>query len=206
MNLSVSAYLDRVRRDQGLLTIDEVIGLSERANVIYDPYSTLISARAVIGHGNIFFPGVYLFCTEGGALEVGDANLFHANTLFEASAGAIRVGSRNQFGEGGFTAKANRAGASIEIGDEGRYLNGAAVFGETVLGSGSQLLGAITVDSCRLEPGGSFREPDPDRRAGLLKGAGVARNITVPAGQVIVGAGTFSASDLQPQSNFHPKV
>ncbi|ESW88188.1 AraC family transcriptional regulator [Mesorhizobium sp. LSJC269B00] len=204
--MSVSAYLDRVRREQGLFTIEEVVGLSERGNVIYDPYSTLISAGAVIGRGNVFFPGVYLFCTDGGALEIGDANIFHANTLFEASAGAIRVGSRNQFGEGGFTAKANRPGASIVIGDQGRYLNGAAVFGETVLGSGSQLLGAITVDSCRLEPGGSFRESDPDRRAGLLKGAGAARGFTVPAGHVIVGAGAFSASDLQLQSNFHPKV
>jgi hypothetical protein len=204
--MNVSAYLDRMRRDQGLLTVDEVVSLSERRNVIYDPYSTLISARAMIGHGNIFFPGVYLLCTEAAALEVGDANIFHANTLFEAATGVIRVGSLNQFGEGGFTAKANRPGALIEIGNEGRYLNGAAVFGETVLGSGSQLLGAITVDSCRLEPGGSFRESDPDRRAGVLKGAGTARGITVPAGQVIVSAGTFSESDLQPQSNFHPKA
>ncbi|MBR0836817.1 hypothetical protein JQ612_26800 [Bradyrhizobium manausense] len=204
--MSVSAYIDEVRRQKGLLTPAELIDLSGRGNLFYDPYSVLISARAVIGRDNVFFPGVYLFCTDGGALEVQNGNTFHANTLIEASNGRIRIGSHNQFGEGGFTAKANRPGASISIGDEGRYLNGASVFGETDLGSGSQLLGQITVDTCTLSAGGSFREADPDRRAGLLKGTGVARNLTVPVGQVAVGAGSFSASDLQPQSNFHPKA
>lgn len=203
--MSLSDHLDQVRREQGLLSIDDVIGLSRRGNIIYDPCSVLISSHAVIGHGNTFFPGVYLFCAGSGVLEIGNDNTFHTNALVEASVGNIRIGSHNQFGEGGFTAKANRPGASIEIGDGGRYLNGAAVFGTATLGSGSQILGAITADGCRLEAGGSFREPDPDRRAGLLKGAGVARDITVPAGHVIVGAGTFSASDLQLQSNFHPK-
>jgi hypothetical protein len=189
-----------------VLTLAELIDLSTRGNVLYDPHSVLISARAVIGRDNVFFPGVYLFCTEGGTLEVGNGNTFHANTLIEATHGAIRIGSRNQFGEGGFTAKANRQAAAISIGDEGRYLNGAGVFGETTLGSGSQLLGLITVDNCTLAAGGSFRERDLDRRAGLLKGAGGARNLTVPIGHVGVGAGSFSAADLQPQSNFHAKV
>jgi len=206
VNVSVSEYLDEVRRQKELLTIGQLIDLSKRGNIFYDPHSVLISARAVIGRDNIFFPGVYLFCSEGGTLEVGDGNTFHANTLIEATHGAIRIGSRNQFGEGGFTAKANRHAASTAIGDEGRYLNGAAVFGETTLGSGSQLLGQITVDSCILAAGGSFREPDPDRRAGLLKGTGVAQNLTVPIGHVAVGAGSFSAADLQLQSNFHPKI
>jgi len=204
--VSVSTYLDDVRRQKGLLTLPELIDLAQQGNIFYDPHSVLISARAVIGRDNVFFPGVYLFCTEGGALEIGNGNTFHANSMIEATHGGITIGNGNQFGEGGFTAKANRKGASISIGDEGRYLNGASVFGETSLGSGSQLLGQITVDSCTLAAGGGFREPDPDRRAGLLKGAGVARKLTVPVGQVIVGAGSFAASDLQPQSNFHPKA
>lgn len=148
--MSVSAYLDEVRRQKGLLTVAELIDLSRRGNLFYDPYSVLISTRAVIDRDNVFFPGVYLFCTDGGALEIQKGNTFHANTLIEASNGCVRIGSHNQFGEGGFTAKANRQGASISIGDEGRYLNGAAVFGETNLGSGSQLLGPITVDNCTL--------------------------------------------------------
>jgi hypothetical protein len=204
--VSISSYLDDVRRQKGLLTLAEMIKLSERGNLFYDLYSILISERAVIGRENTFYPGVYLFCSDAGALEVGDGNVFHSNSLIEATHGSILIGNRNQFGEGGFTAKANRPGASIKIGDEGRYLNGASVFGETHLGSGSQLLGQITADNCKLTSGGNFREPDPDRRAGLLKGAGVARNLTVPVGQVVVGAGTFSASDMQPQSNFHPKT
>ncbi len=199
------SQLDDLRRAQNLLTIAEVVGLIDAGNRIYDPYSVLISAKARIGRDNTIYPCVYLLCAEDGELSIGDGNTFHTNTLLEAVIGTVTVGSLNQFGEGGFTAKANRAGASIRIGDRGRYQNGAAVFGETYLGSGSQLLGAITVDSCTLEAGDSFTDPDPDLRAGLLKGTGVARNITVPRGQVILGAGTFLAEKIQPQTDFHPK-
>lgn len=204
--MSVHAYLDEVRRLKGLLTLAELIDLSQRGNVVFDPYSVLISARAVIGRDNTFYPGAYLLCSGAGRLEIGDGNIFHSNTLIEATHGNIKIGNRNQFGEGGFTAKANRAGASITIGDSGRYLNGTAVYGETDLESGSQLLGQISADTCKLSAGGSYLEPDPDRRAGLLKGSGVARNLTVPIGHVVVGAGGFSASDLQLQSSFHPKT
>ena len=201
--MSLDGYLDRVRREKGLLSIGEVAAISQSGNVIYDPWSVLISTRAIIGRGNTFFPGVYIFCIGAGTVEIGNDNCFHSNTLIEASTGAVRIGARNQFGEGGFTARANRRGASISIGDDGRYMNGAAVFGDTVLGSGSQLLGSITVDSCKLEAGGSYRERDPNRRAGLLKGTGVARNITVPIGQVIVGSGLFLAGDAQRQADLH---
>jgi hypothetical protein len=200
-----STQLDDLRRSQNLLTIDEVIRLIDGGNRIYDPFSVLISARARLGSGNTLFPCVFLLCEEAGELSIGDGNIFHANTLVEASLGSIAIGSGNQFGEGGFTAKANRPGARIQIGDKGRYQNGASIYGETELGSGSQLLGAITVESCRLEAGDCFRDPDPDLRAGLLKGSGVARNITVPRGKVIVGAGGFSAEKMLPQSDFHPK-
>jgi hypothetical protein len=199
------SQLDDLRRAQNLLTIEDVIGLIDAGNRIYDPYSVLISAKVRLGVGNTIFPCVYLLCLDAGELTVGAGNVFHTNTLLEAAQGVIAVGSGNQFGEGGFTARANRPGAHIRIGDHGRYQNGAAVFGQSELGSGSQLLGAITMDSCRLEAGDNFRDPDPDRRAGLLKGSGMARKLTVPRGQVIVGAGTFEAENMQPQSDFHPK-
>ena len=96
--------------------------------------------------------------------------------------------------------------STIRIGSHGRYLNNPALFGRCVLGDGSQILGNITVDSCTLADGGSFREDDPDLRAGLLKGSGVARNLTVARGMVIAGNGTFSADDLLPQRHFHPKA
>ncbi|MCY1707769.1 AraC family transcriptional regulator [Pannonibacter sp. SL95] len=159
----------------------------------------------MIGTGNIIFPCVSLFCGDQGELSIGDNNTFFSNSLIEAVSGPIVIGSINQFGEGGFSAKTNRPGASIVVGDNGRYLNGAAVFGETILGTGSQILGAITVDSCHLEAGQSYKDADPDLRAGLLKGSGVARDLTVAAGQVILGNGSFSLNDIKPQAFFHPK-
>ena len=118
---------------------------------------------------------------------------------------AIQIGSGNQFGEGGFTAKANRPGAFIGIANDGRYIGGASVFGSTHLGDGCQLIGAISADSCRLEGGGSWRHGDADMRGALLKGFGPARNLSLKRGQVIDGKGTFSVDEIKPQSFFHPK-
>lgn len=205
MSMTFPAFIDKLRHSRGLMTIGQIEELVDQGNVIFDPFSVLIAATVKIGTGNIFYPCVSLLCSEPGTLSIGDGNFFHSNSLIEALSGPITVGSANQFGEGGFTAKTNRPGATVVIGDHGRYLNGAAVFGATNLGTGSQILGAITVDGCVLERGGSHQESDPDRRAGLLKGAGVARNLTVPMGSVIVGQGIFSVEDLKPQSFFHPK-
>ncbi len=203
--MQIADYMDNLRREKGLLTIAEVVALSQRGNVIFDPYSALISRLARIGKDNVFYPGVSLFCSEAGSLVLGDCNILHASTLIEASLGGVSIGAGNQFGEGGFTLRANRPGAIVTIGDEGRYMNGASVFGETFLGSGSQILGAIAVDNCRLEGGGSYRSLDPDARAGLLKGFGAARGLVVPQGHVIVGAGIFLASAQEPQSVYHPR-
>lgn len=204
--MTFPSFVDDIRRSRGLMTIADIQELVERGNVIYDPFSVLIAAKAKIGTRNVIFPCVSLFIDGQGELVIGDNNTFFSNSLIEAVSGPIVVGSFNQFGEGGFTAKTNRPNARIVIGDSGRYLNGAAVFGEATLGSGSQILGAITVDSCHLEAGQSYKDADPDLRAGLLKGAGAARNLTVPTGQVILGNGSFSLHDIKPQSYFHPKV
>ncbi len=204
--MSVTAYMNDCRRRQGLLTLDEILALAERGNVIYDPHSLLVSRRAIIGRHNVFFPNVTLFCGETQNLSIGDRNIFHAMTLMDAADGPIAVGSDNQFGEGGLTVRCNRPGAAVEIGDGGRYMGGASVFGRTALGSGSQLLGQIAVDSCRLEAGDSFRSPDPDARAGLLKGWGSARGLSVPRGSVIAGNGRFDAAGLERQSAYHPKA
>ncbi len=193
-----------VRRSLGFLSIEEVMGLI--GNMIFDPFSVLISKGVAIGIGNMIYPCVTLQAFDDCRIEVGDNNVFHSNCFFQALSGSIRIGSGNQFGEGGFSAKANRPGANIEIGDEGRFLNGVSVLGTTCLGSGSQLLGQITVDSCTLEEGGSFRESDPNLRAGLLSGSGIARNITVPRGHVIVGSGTFNEANCEKQSIYHPRA
>lgn len=63
----------------------------------------------------------------------------------------------------------------------------------------------MIVESCTLGAGGSHAEPDPDRRAGVLKGAGPARHLTVPQGQVIAAWGPFQQEAMLKQSFFHPK-
>lgn len=202
---SFPSFINNVRRQHDLMTIEEIEMLVEKGNIIYDPLSVLISTNTKIGTGNIIFPCTSIFCSNKSELSIGNKNIFHSNSFFDAVFGPITIGSNNQFGEGGFTAKTNRAGAKIIIGDNGRYLGGASIFGETILGTGSQILGAINVDSCHLEAGQSYMDADLDRRAGLLKGFGVVRDIIVPAGQVIHGNGSFSLKDIKPQSFFHPK-
>lgn len=201
------AKINETRRALGLLEIEAVLALSERGNIVLDPFSTLISRDAQIGSGNVFYPCVSILCSTSGQLVIGDGNTFHTGTWIAAETGPIRTGSRNEFGEGGgFTAKANRTGARIIIGNEGRYQGGASVYGETDLGSGSQLLGRIAVDSCILAAGGSFRDPDPDKRGALMKGQGAARDLRLGMGQVISASGTFRIEDAKPQSFFHPKA
>ncbi|MCO7263680.1 hypothetical protein [Dickeya zeae] len=195
---------DKARIQNGFLTIGEIVELCEKGNLIYDPFSVLISENIEIGTGNIFYSNIIVSVSNGHTVKIGDKNIFYSNTVIEASAGDILVGSENQFGEGGVTIKANRISSSIEIGCYGRYLGGASIFGTCLLESGSQVLGQITVDSCHLQHGGSWREPNPDNRAGLLKGYGVARNLTVGKGRVINGAGSFDESMLELQSSYHP--
>jgi hypothetical protein len=94
----------------------------------------------------------------------------------------------------------------ITIGDNGRYLNGMQIVGICSLGSGSQVIGNIIVQNCVLEEGESYLHDNPDLRAGLLKGFGIARNLTVGKGKVIEGAGKFETSNIQSQALFHPKT
>ncbi|MGE6758359.1 hypothetical protein ACQKGO_10130 [Corallococcus interemptor] len=204
-DLDLLSALDAPRRAADLLTLEEVLGLASRGNVIFDPFSVLISRHVRIGEGNVFHPCVTLTCTASAVLSLGDRNVFHTGTLMAAETGPISIGHGNQFGEGGFTAKANSPQARIVIGDGGRYLGGASVFGQTELGSGTQVLGAITVDRCTLAGGTAFSGPDPDLRGSVLKGSGTARGLVLGVGQVIAGSGAFRLEDAKPQSFFHPK-
>lgn len=195
--------LDRLRHEQGYLTVGEVFALIENGNVVLDPFSTLIGRQVRVGHGNVFYPTVSIWCDEAGEITIADRNIFHVGTCLHAGPGRIVVGTGNQLGESGFIAKANRSGAVIEIGDHGRYLGGASVYGVTQLGSGSQILGAISVENCILAPGASYTDPDPDARGAVLKGAGIARGLTLKRGEVILGNGLFTAEAIKPQSFFH---
>jgi hypothetical protein len=176
------AQLDRIRAGRGFLTIAETLALADSGNVVLDPFSLLVSRAVRIGSRNVFYPGVTLVSDPGGT---------------------IVVGSENQFGEGGFTARAE-GGAVIEIGDGGRYTLGASLTAPAQLGSGSQILGAIAVQDCVLGAGGTFRDLDPDARGAVLKGVGRARGLRLARGQVIQGDGVFDAADIKPQSFYHP--
>ncbi|HMK78387.1 MAG TPA: AraC family transcriptional regulator [Xanthobacteraceae bacterium] len=197
------AKLDRIRSAAGYLTIAETLALADNGNVVLDPFSLLIGRGIHIGKNNVFFPNVSLSCEHAGSVTIGDGNTFFPGVSLLATHGPIVIGNGNQFGEGGFTAKANRSGAFIEIGDRGRYLGGAAVYGATELGSGSQILGAISADNCTLGPGAPHTDPNPDERGAVMKGAGTARDLTVARGMTLAGNGTFSAADAKPQSFYH---
>jgi carbonic anhydrase/acetyltransferase-like protein (isoleucine patch superfamily) len=197
------AKLDRVRSSAGYLTVAETLGLADSGNVVLDPFSLLIGRGVHIGANNVFFPNVSLSCEHVGSIAIGNANTFHPGVSMLATHGPIVIGNGNQFGEGGFTAKANRSGAFIEIGDGGRYVGGAAVYGATRLGSGSQILGAISADDCSLAPGAPYTDPNPDARGAVLKGAGTARGLTIALGMTLAGNGVFNADDAKPQSFYH---
>ncbi|MDD7971966.1 hypothetical protein [Roseinatronobacter alkalisoli] len=195
--------LNKVREAAGLLSIEDVIALSSR-NTIFDPFSVLIAHGIEIGVGNVIYPVVSLLREGAARLEIGDGNVFHPGTVIAATSGDILVADKNQFGEGGFTAKANRSGARITIGSHGRYLGGAAVYGTSKLEDGSQILGAILVDSSHLEGGAAFNTADPDLRGGVLKGQGTARDLIVPQGYVISAQGSFDAAAMKSQTFYHP--
>jgi hypothetical protein len=197
--------IDRQRADQGFLTIHELLRLGESDNVVLAPFSTLISARVRIGSSNIFYPGVVVEIRNGGSIQIGDGNRFCMQTYLLADAGELTIGSHNEFGEGGVSVKALGPDDSIAIGDHGRYVQAAQIVGRNLLGSGSQVLGAITVQGCTLGAGESYRHPDPDLRGGVLKGMGMARGLHVGQGEVISRRAHFEQADIQRQTAYHPK-
>ncbi len=202
---SVIEKINGQRASMGFLGIDEMLALTDRGNIFLDPFSILLSRSVEIGDGNVFFPNLVLQTANAGSLTIADKNTFFPNTIVIADKGKINIGSSNQFGDGGCSIKANTTDSDIRIGDKGRFLGGAVILGKSVLGSGSQILGPITAQDCELRPGGNFESEDPDERAGVLKGNGVARGIIVEVGKVLNGAGKFDQADIELQSVYHPK-
>jgi len=193
------------RQSKGFLSVDELAAAYGKQNTILDPYSVLISKHAIIGSGNTIYPNVILECQGDGTIAIGDDNTFYPGTYILSSAGAVKIGNGNEFGPAGLTIKANMPDALIVIGDNGRYCDGASIMGKTTLGSGSQILGNITVQGCSLAAGGDFQEQDPDKRAAVLKGFGLARGITLEVGRVVNGVGNFADAPIEWQRDYHPK-
>lgn len=206
MPTDLIAALDATRSAQGLLTIAETLALSAKDILVHDPFSTLISKAAQIGSGTIFFPNTQVLCGSGQQVKIGNNNRFLPGSLIDAQAGDITIGNSNQFGDGGFTAIANRAGGSITIGSHGRFQRGATLYAQVNIGDGCQILGAIAVQDCVLSSGGDHTHPEADERGSVLKGLGTARALTLKQGEVIQGHGVFSMDDLKMQSFFHPKA
>lgn len=200
------AKIDRQRMLRGFMTLAEMLDwLLSQENIVLDPFSTLISKNVNIGRGNVFYPQVTIEANDGGSISIGNGNTFASGSVLLAEQGRIDIGDDNQFGDGGIRIKANLPEALIQIGSNGRYMNGAEIMGRCRLGSGSQIIGNITVQNCDLGDGDSYKDPNPETRAGLLKGFGLARNLQVRRGEVISGQGSFDQAQIEQQAAYHPK-
>ncbi|HSX08889.1 MAG TPA: hypothetical protein VLF93_01940 [Candidatus Saccharimonadales bacterium] len=198
------AQLDKVRKNNGFLTFEDLVQLSKNNNTIMDPFSLFISREVVVEKDNIFYPNVVIEANKG-KISIGNGNIFYMNTYIIAKKGLVTIGNKNQFGSGGCTIQALEETAKIIVGNKGRYSNNPLILGRTTLGSGTQILGNIIIKDCTLEDGGNFEEPNPNLRGAVLKGAGIAQHIYVQKGYVINAYGDFKDSPIELQSTYHPK-
>ncbi|QFU16346.1 hypothetical protein [Microvirga thermotolerans] len=203
MEMQVPAA-DAARRALGFLTLEETAALAGAGAILPSPQVVLVSPGVVLGEGVVLWPGTVLQRLEGGALSLGPGTACFPGTRIVAAGGHVRIGAEAEIGEeGGFTIKAED-GAVVEVGSGARLLGGGSLTLSNRIGRGAQVLGPIRCQNCRLGDGGTHRDPDPDSRGGVLKGAGVARNVDVPRGHAIQAFGLFGEAPLRPQSFFHP--
>lgn len=195
--------LSLLRRKAGFLDFQELLGLEERGIVVFDPFSTLLSSRAVLGRNNRFYPQIIAELASGGKIEIGEGNVFWPGTVLRCQGGTIRIGAGSEFGPGGVTLLAG-PGETIEIGDRCRFQDGAKLQGENSLGTGSQVLGPSILRKCVLREGEDFRHPDPDLRGGVLKGSGFASGLKIERGEVINGRNDFVQAMTERQRRYHP--
>lgn len=202
----VYEQINQTRKFHGFLTIDEIIDSISKKNIVHDPFSLLISNNVMIGEKNIFYPNTTIISAENSKITIGNSNLLFNGTHIETDNGAeIIIGDNNVFNVGPVCIKCNMPNAKIRIHNNSRYDGRINIFGNCNFGSGSQILGTINVYSCNLEKGGDFTEPNPEKRAGLIKGIGTARNLIVEQGMVINGFGNFEQANVEPQLNYHKK-
>lgn len=195
---------DAARRALGFLTLDETIRLADRGVTIPAPHSVLVSPGIFVAEGVVLWPGTVLQRLDGGHLSLAAGTICFPGTRIVANGGQIEIGPGVEIGdEGGFTIKAER-GADITVGAGARLLGGGSLNLSNRIGRGAQILGAIRCQNCSLGDGGTYRDPDPDSRGGVLKGVGVARDLEVPKGQVVQAFGLFAEAPMRPQSYFHP--
>lgn len=196
--------IDKQRKEHGFMTTSDIINDVCPTNTVLDPFSLLISKDAKIGEKNIFFPNVTIYQDSASYIEIGENNIFSSGIHIHAqNGGKVIIGQSNEFNDGPICIKSNTSSSHIEIKNNVRLDGKINLYGSCYFGDGSQILGTINVYSCTLEDGDSYKEPDPETRAGLLKGIGTARNISVAQGMVINGFGEFLQDSSEPQSNYH---
>lgn len=201
---SVSA-LDAVRRAGGFLPVAEVVDLMPEVLVL-DPWSVLIGDGVSVEAGAVLSPGTVLETRDGGSITVGaGARLGPGAVVIVATAARVTIGSDVEVGPGSVTITAT--GSDVDVGDGARLSGGCAVEGPAVLGVGAQVLGAVSVRDVVLAAGGDHREPDPDRRAGVVKGVGRVHGARVGVGEVVVGRATpTTALVVERQRAHHPEA
>lgn len=201
----ISTMADSMRRAMGFLSLEDTAGLGRQGVLVPDPHSVLVSPGVILDRDAVLWPGVILQALEDGNISIGAGTSLFPGTRIVASGGMVTIGQGAEIGEeGGFTIKA-AAGARIEIGDGARLLGGGSLTLTNRIGRGAQILGPIRCQNCRLGDGGTYRDPEPDERGAVLKGAGVARDIDLPKGHVIQAFGLFAEAEVRRQSFFHPK-
>jgi carbonic anhydrase/acetyltransferase-like protein (isoleucine patch superfamily) len=196
---------DAARERLGFLSEAEIIALSRLGIMLPDPGSVLVSGDVRLAEDVVLWPNVILQISAGGRITIDRGTNLFPGTRIVASGGSVTIGAGTEIGEeGGFTLKAG-AGETIEIGDGARLLGGGSLTLSNRIGRGAQILGPVRCQNCLLGDGGTYRDPEPDERGGVLKGSGIARGIEVPQGHVIQAFGLFAEAVMRPQSYFHPK-
>lgn len=197
---------DESRQILNFLSVAATAALARDGVLIPDPASTLVSPGIALRPGVVLWPGTILQRLGEGRIVIGEETALHPGTRIVAEGGAVIVGARAEIGEeGGFTVKAC-SGSETGIGDGARLLGGGSLSLSNRIGRGAQILGPIRCQSCALADGDTWRDTEPDRRGGVLKGSGVARNLDIPRGRVIQAFGVFAEADMRWQSFFHPKA
>ncbi|HET9907559.1 MAG TPA: hypothetical protein VFQ23_12990 [Anaerolineales bacterium] len=192
--------MNRVREEKGFRTIDEIYELAKE-NTIFNPFSVLISRSVSLGKGNIIYPNVVIE-NMAGIIVIGDHNnLFNGTTIRNLS-GKIEISNDNEIGENAISIKNSQG--KIEIKDNCRLMNGAQILDDCYVGNGAQVLGNIKMRGCILADGESYKEKNPNRRGGVLKGFGTANNLQIEIGMVINGNGSMSADMIERQETYHP--
>jgi hypothetical protein len=202
----VISSANRARHAAGFLGVEDTAALAGSGVLVLDPFSTLVSCEAVLGRDVVLWPNTIVQVLDAGSATVGSGAILFPGTRILARRGSVIIGEAAEIGEeGGFTIKADAQEDLIEVGDGARVLGGGSLSSSNYVGRGAQILGPIRVRNCRLADGGPYSEPDPDRRGGVLKGSGIARDLEVPTGCVIQAFGLFSEAPMRRQSYFHPK-